>query len=293
MRFKWLVCVFVGFALTSPGVAGEAKYDRVVVFGDSLVDAGNVQILTNGRRPAASDGYVAGRFTNGYVFSDYLAMAVEGRVTTPSRAGGNNFAFGGARVLTNADPIPDAAAQIAEYRSTLEGRPDPETLFILTFGSNDLGVAGEEVGKTFPDTSTYIQAIADGYAASVRSLFDMGAQTVLITYPPVGSVNAAQNAAELKQKLDRALADLQLREGQTLLRYDLGPFWQKVVSNPSVVGLGEAKLSPNCIDAAAQAAGCKGYLLFDYAHPVADLHALAAKDIGEQLNIPIGSPPVH
>jgi outer membrane lipase/esterase len=292
MRSKWLICAFLGAALTCPAHALEPKYESVVVFGDSLVDAGNVHVLSDGRRPEANKGYVAGRFTNGYVFSDYIAMGIEGRVTAPSRAGGNNFAYGGARVLTNADPIPDSTAQIAEYRSTLKGRPDARTLFMLTFGSNDLGASTQEVGKNFPDISTYLQAVAEGYASAAQSLFEIGAQTVLITYPPVGG-GGAPLAEELKQKLDRALASLRLTEGQTLLRYDLRPFWDNVVGNPSAAGLGEAKLSPNCIDAGAQATGCAGYLLFDYAHPVAELHTLAAKDIAEQLDIPVRPPPIN
>jgi outer membrane lipase/esterase len=267
----------------------EPRFDRVVVFGDSLVDAGNVHVLSDGQRPEVDKGYVAGRFTNGYVFSDHISMGIEGRVTAPSRAGGNNFAYGGARVLTNADPIPDAAAQIAEYQSTLRGHPGAKTLFILTFGSNDLGASAQEVGKNFPDISTYLQAVADGYASAAQRLFELGAQTVLVTYPPVG-VGAAPLAEELKEKLDGALAGLRLANEQTLLRYDLRPFWEEVVRNPSAAGLGEAKLSPNCIDARAQASNCAGYLLFDYAHPVADLHALAAQDIGAQLNIPVATP---
>ena len=279
-------------------VGGQSAFKAVVVFGDSLVDAGNVHILTGGRWAASGEGYVAGRFTNGFTFADRIAMGIERRVTTPSRAGGNNHAYGGARALADDDGVPDAMAQVEAWRTTLRGRPDPDTLFILTFGGNDLrrrrGASGQR--------SDYHQVVARSYAAAVRTLFANGARTILVTGAPLP--NAA--GADLQRRLDAELDRIKLSEGQRLLRYDFLPFWRRLLSDAPRLGFrpwsaeaaataalpgAQRTRGDDCLGDRAQASGCAGYVLFDRVHPTAAVHALIARDISAQLGVPVADPP--
>ncbi|HZF96215.1 MAG TPA: SGNH/GDSL hydrolase family protein [Allosphingosinicella sp.] len=276
--------------------ADERPFTSLVVFGDSLVDAGNVHLASSGTRAAASQGYVAGRFTNGYSYADRIAMSIEGRVTTPSRAGGNNFAWGGARALANEDGLPDAAAQVAAWRAASPGRPDPRTLFLLTFGGNDLRRGGA--------TDASHREVARSYADAVRALLAAGARTILVTGAPIPSDAGLALQRTLNAELDR----IPVANGQRILRYDFLPLWQRLLTDARSLGFRpwtpEAAASAampgarrnagdDCLADRAQAQGCPGYVLFDRVHPTAAVHALIARDMSARLGVPVADPPAR
>jgi phospholipase/lecithinase/hemolysin len=60
-------CALPASAATAPGA-----YDALYVFGDSLVDGGNIAALTANHTPNPALGYQHGRFTNGYDYTDYI-----------------------------------------------------------------------------------------------------------------------------------------------------------------------------------------------------------------------------
>ena len=282
----------------APQAVEPLAFKAVTVFGDSLVDAGNVHILTRQQVAAPADGYVAGRFSNGFTFADRIAIGIERRVTTPSRAGGNNYAYGGARALADNDGIPDAMAQVEAWRRTLRGRPDPGTLFILTFGGNDLRRPRAAAG----DMDAYHNAVARTYANAVQTLFALGARTVLVTGAPL--LNEA--GAALQRQLNTQLDGIEIPEGGRLLRYDFLPFWRSLLANAPRLGflpwsseaaatasMPGARRNPgdDCLRDGAQGGGCAGYVLFDRVHPTAAVHALIARDISARLGVPVGDPP--
>ncbi|HEY0012643.1 MAG TPA: SGNH/GDSL hydrolase family protein [Allosphingosinicella sp.] len=278
----------------SPAASDERPFTALVVFGDSLVDAGNIHLATGGTRASASQGYIAGRFTNGFSSADRIAMGIEGRVTTPSRAGGNNYAWGGARALANEDGIPDAVAQIAAWRAAAPGRPDPRTLFLLTFGGNDLrrGGAGE----------AGLREVARSYADAARALLAAGARTILVTGAPIPSEAGLALQRALNAELDR----IPLAQGQRILRHDFRRLWQRLLTDARSLGFRpwtpEAAASAampgarrnagdDCLADRAQPRGCPGYVLFDRVHPTAAVHALIARDMADRLGVPIADPP--
>lgn len=281
----------------APQTAPAARaFTSVVVFGDSLVDAGNVHLVSGGTRAAAREGYVAGRFTNGFSYADRIAMGVTGRVTSPSGAGGDNFAWGGARALANDDGLPDALEQIAAWTARSGGRADPATLFILTFGGNDLRRGGASEASN--------REVARSYAGAVRRLVDAGAVTILVTGAPIPS----EAGAALQSAIDAELAGIAMPEGRRLLRYDFRPLWQRLLTDAPGLGFrrwtseaaasagmpGSSRTDGNdCRADRAQAQGCPGYVLFDRVHPTAAVHALIARDISERLGIPVADPPAR
>ena len=62
-----LLATTLAFATTVGG-----NYNRIIVFGDSYSDNGNVFKLTNGKYPNAVR-YFRGRFSDGPVWSEYFA----------------------------------------------------------------------------------------------------------------------------------------------------------------------------------------------------------------------------
>ncbi|MEM6562436.1 MAG: SGNH/GDSL hydrolase family protein, partial [Planctomycetota bacterium] len=114
----------------------SAQVSEVVYFGDSLVDVGNVDTATIGLIPGGD--YFDGRFSNGLLFSEYLATDLGVAVPTNSLAGGNNFAFGGAGASGNnfLGVIPSVENQVNFF---LAGNtPTADALYLLWGGSNDI-----------------------------------------------------------------------------------------------------------------------------------------------------------
>ena len=60
-------------AVSVAGAASAQSYNRLVVFGDSLSDNGNLYLATGGTTPT-SPPYGAGRFSNGPVFTERLGF---------------------------------------------------------------------------------------------------------------------------------------------------------------------------------------------------------------------------
>jgi phospholipase/lecithinase/hemolysin len=285
-----------GPAAAPPAAVEERPFASLVVFGDSLVDAGNVHLMTGGTRAAATQGYVAGRFTNGYGFADRIAMGITGRVTSPSGSGGDNFAWGGARALANEDGLPDALAQVDAWTARSGGRADPRTLFLLTFGGNDLRRGGASEGSN--------REVARSYAEAVRRLFAAGAGTILVTGAPIPS----EAGAALQRALDAELDAIAIPQGRRLLRYDFRPLWQRLLADAAALGFrswtpetaasagmpgARRNQGDDCLADRAQAQGCPGYVLFDRVHPTAAVHALIAEDISKKLSIPVAEPPAR
>src|SRR4051794_146985 len=74
-------------------LAPAGLFGKVVVFGDSLSDVGNVSAATGGAVPA-SPPYFHGRFSNGPVYAETLAEYVGAAPLAPAFAvpGGTDYA---------------------------------------------------------------------------------------------------------------------------------------------------------------------------------------------------------
>jgi outer membrane lipase/esterase len=126
--------------------AQQASYSSITFFGDSYVDTGNARILSGGAQPP-SPPYALGRFSNGLVFTDYLAQALnrptDANPVFVTRAASGNYAVGGARTDS---PQVGTASQIGSYLTRPGATPatltDPNGLYVLFVGGNDLRDAG-------------------------------------------------------------------------------------------------------------------------------------------------------
>lgn len=161
----------LAFAATAQvAAAATLAWSGLAVFGDSLSDPGNLFAAT-GQPPAP---YFEGRFSNGPVWAERVAdgFAVSG-----------NFAFGGARAATDADGVPDFAAQVAAFagsglRAALGDRP----LAAVWLGANDLfaGISSLAAGPAIEGATAALRA---GYAALRGEGFD---DFLLFNVPDLG-----------------------------------------------------------------------------------------------------------
>ena len=132
------LAVALAAAATAPAFADDT-FSRTVFFGDSLTDSGYFRPLLG------QQGAVIGRFTTnpGLVWSERVAD----RYGTRADANGNgqtgdNYAAGGARVgvdtVGGLGPIPSLVTQANRYLAANGGRADPNALYTVWGGANDL-----------------------------------------------------------------------------------------------------------------------------------------------------------
>lgn len=283
-----LAAVALAFG-AGPAATATPSYSALYVFGDSLVDAGNIKALKGGAVPNQSVGYFEGRFTNGYNYVDYLNYQMFGTATSASLTGGNNFAFGGARIVTDTtDAIPDITPQIGAYLASRGPTADPNALYILNAGGNDIFALGRFAGgnanalNPIGNPADYITAIVNTYANAVTTLNTLGARNILITgIPNATDPTGLAVEALLQAKLDT----LSLAPGTNLFRYSYVDFFTRLQTNPGSLGLPPLRTDLSCIQLQAQATGCAGIFSFDGTHPTAAVQQALFVDIATKFNL--------
>ena len=190
-------------------------YSGFFTFGDSLVDAGNALELAElygdltfsdlpDGAPSEQRGYFRGRFSDGYVFTDLLSNKLIGLVTKPvfpfgyddpflgvpispfagDPQGNNlNFAYGGSQIRQGDEVVPDLDGQTDAFRNAVDGNADPNALYSVTVGGNDIRslvtTSGTFVGQAEAYASLRISA--DKMLRELTQLMDDGARNFLIT----------------------------------------------------------------------------------------------------------------
>ncbi len=265
-------------AMLAAAPAAAAAPSQLIVFGDSLVDAGNIFLATGGFGPTnvynnPSRGYFPGRFTNGPDYTDLLSLRLYGTLSTASLAGGSNYAFGGATAVTNADPVPDLVAQLATYSAG--HAVDANALYILNFGGNDdFAIEGGAVPAAL--VPAYTAALVNSIAGAVQALDAGGATRILVTGIPNTTPTGAALDAALQSKLD----SLTLTNA-TLLRFSYQNFFTRLAADPARYGVAPFTQAGACFDhlSPPATADCSGYFSVDGTHPIAPIQAAIYREV--------------
>ena len=186
------------FALISAvlfsGQAFAQSYSNLIIFGDSNSDSGRYKYI-----PSSTGGSLAtyGAFTTNPGAEWTVGLGQKFGVTvTPTSApgGGNNYAAGGARVSYTAanSNAWSATSQVSAYLATTSSIADPNALYVMSIGLNDLkttttGGAGNIVD---PQNISAINTLGQQTANLVGSLYSAGARNFLIP-----NMNASKSAA--------------------------------------------------------------------------------------------------
>jgi outer membrane lipase/esterase len=156
--------------ISSPAFAAKSQFDSVVVFGDSLSDAGNISLATNPAiQPPLEFTTNPGAVTVQNVAGHY------GYNLTASLAGGTDYAWGGAGVLTNSPGTPSAVptltTQVNAYLAG--GKFDSKALYSVWGGANDIFYAATAAGAG----ATAQQLIQQNVTATLGQLAASGLYT--------------------------------------------------------------------------------------------------------------------
>jgi outer membrane lipase/esterase len=193
MNRRILAILVTGVLGTS--TVSAASFTSLTIFGDSLTDTGNVFLATGGAVPTAP--YFNGRFSNGPVWVETLAaqLGFPG-ASTAALAGGNNYAFGGARTGAEGAPVPGLLAQSGGLWGPANPVADPTGLFVLVGGGNDMRDARSAFTTDSPADQAGRQAAAQAAVINLANnlgfLASRGAKNVLIgNLPDLGATPEA------------------------------------------------------------------------------------------------------
>ncbi len=280
LRNTLITAALLAGAFAPPAAA--AQPDQIIVFGDSLVDAGNVFLATGGFGPTnvynnPSRGYFPGRFTNGPDYTDLLNQRLYGHLSVASLAGGNNYAFGGATYVANNDPVPDLAAQVGLYSAG--HTVDPNALYIINLGGNDVFALENPL---FPAAlvPAYKTALTNVLASTVQFLDAAGATRILVTGIPNADATGFAVDALVQAKLDAIQPGL---TNATLERFSYLNFFQRLQANPAAFGVAPFTHAPSdgCFDhlTPPATADCSGFFSVDGVHPIAPIQAAIFREV--------------
>jgi phospholipase/lecithinase/hemolysin len=313
--FKETLAAVVAVAACLPLTVGahdwraddHREFDRIVVFGDSLSDPGNVFVATGqySVRPFApipSAPYLIGgmHFTNGPTWVEDLSRDLD----SASGAGPalrapriyTNYAFGGARARPGAPSAsPDLGSQVAMYLGNSGGVGDAQALHVIWFGANDVRDAIEALAVDMTGATSVgivqsaIGAIRDNFVA----LWSAGARTFLVPNVPNLALTpavaaqpaqvraaAAQLSAAYNGGLAQLLTGLEAQlPGTRIVRLDIFAALNDIVAAPGTYGLVNTTepclrfgvvVDPFCREP-------RTYLFWDAIHPTATVHRILAE----------------
>lgn len=263
------------------------------IFGDSFTDAGNIAASTGNTIPDPALGYWAGRFADGPNWADRLSYAQYGFATRASLLGGNNFSFGGARaaqddIITPGAPpvaIPGLATQLGLYGAQV-GFVDPNALYIINFGNNDVNaLQGSDADREGLTVAEYRLAYVQNMVGAVVGLNNFGAQNILI----LGVPNPLEaEGVSLQGLLDERLDMVEPTLTANLYRYSYFSFFTRLQADPTQFNLpADLDFTTPCLAAVAPGPGinCDGFLSFDGTHVTSKVQRAIARDIARQVGL--------
>jgi phospholipase/lecithinase/hemolysin len=158
--------------------ASAHAYDKLVVFGDSLSDNGNLAQKFGGALPAAP--YASGRFTNGPVAVEVMAQQLGLPLV--------DYAYGGA--MTGADnqfqsqnPLAANTGMLSQVKNFVaEGPADANALYVVWGGGNDF-LAAIATGN-LSNMNAVVTTAVTNLVMEVGTLYASGARDFLVPFLP-------------------------------------------------------------------------------------------------------------
>jgi len=286
LRSAAAAALTVAAACAVAGSANAQSYSRLVVFGDSLSDNGNLYAATGNSTPV-SPPYYQGRFSNGPVFTELLGFNAARFATGGSVTGNINLAFGGALTGFAASPL-GMRSQLQAYLGG-GGRFGAGDLVSVLGGANNIfqniAAAG---GSSNPQGA--INPIVTAAAADVNFIANSaasgGAGTVLVTNLPKLSLTPQFRVSPAAPLADYAVstfntalltgltATAAANRNSNIIMMDIYKIGDTIVANPGAFGL--TNVTDACFNGVSMCSTPGTYFYFDGVHPTARGHQILA-----------------
>ncbi len=235
LRLFGVFVFIIGFTCSAWG----QNFSDVVVFGDSLSDSGNAGSLQP--LPPGSS------FTTNPdpVWAEIVAETF-GASGENDLADGSNYAFAGAcmnpATPCNFDQSPTVTEQIAKYFFRADGQADPNALYAIWGGANDVA---DSAGADPLNAGRHTLAAAGVNVQQIRRLQDAGARHIVVYNLP--DISKSPYAANLGPVVQGALTQLVsaynerlyagIRESEDgIIPVNVHAFFNEIVDNPVAYG---------------------------------------------------------
>ncbi|HHW4678329.1 MAG TPA: autotransporter outer membrane beta-barrel domain-containing protein [Xylella sp.] len=270
---------------TTPTIAKPA-FQQTIFFGDSLTDSGYYRPLLPSNAQA-----ITGKFTTNpsWVWAEYVANYY-GSNASPNGNGqtGNNYAAGGSRInassVSSLGEAPSLTSQTSTYLSTNAGKADPNALYAIWGGANDLLAAA----TTPAQAQTIIGNAATSEISLVSTLKNAGARHIaVLSIPDLGLTPRARNTGTTAQNTaativyNTALFTGLKSAGLNIIPVDAFHLLQEVIASPATYGftnttdaactLSLPLCNPNSL---VNANASNNYAFADSIHPTTAAHQL-------------------
>jgi outer membrane lipase/esterase len=300
MRRIGLLFAFLG--IVSPALADPSDYNRIIAFGDSLSDNGNL-FKNTGLPPAP---YFNGRFSNGPTWIELLSNPAKsgnpgssmdtfwspplfgGVPNTGGTSQNVNAAIGGAQTVSGSPP--SVQTQINTFHAA-GGTFGPNDLVSIQGGANDFfAFFGANPAPTQAQIVGAGVTIATNEASNIGLAITDGAKTILVSnLPNIGATPSSISQGPLAQQagllatltynatLNAATVQLAaLNPNVNLIQMNWFAFSNVINANPAAFGF------TNITDACVSTPSCDkvtaaGFAFWDGVHPTEAVHELLAR----------------
>lgn len=272
--------------------AQASSFSNTLFFGDSLTDSGSFgfQFSTN----------------PGPVWAQNIA-ANYGIDLLPANQGGSNYAEGGARLTglpgIGAGPALTATPvlqQVQSYLASTGGKADPNALYALWAGANDIFWLA---GGNEADIPAYVSKTIGEHVTAIGMLRAAGAQYVVVPLipdigtSPFGMSQGPAGSAGLTQLTESYNSNLMLAlqvQGISVIPADTFSLLQEVQADPGAYGFDNVTLpvcgttpSPMCMTGVNFPEGLENTFLFaDGVHPTTGGHQAVSDYVQSLLDAP-------
>ncbi len=294
-----IITAVVAF-LFSTLVSAAMPLNKMVVFGDSLSDNGNLYEYLKHQLPV-SPPYFLGRFTNGPIWVEIL---MKDYYPVNSKDHLFDYAFGGAGVMEDDDDGDDLFTlhrEIDGYFLANQDKADEQSMYVLWIGANNYLAVPEN-----PDQE--LNNVSLGIKHGLQRLIDKGAKHIMVVnLPNLGITPAAKQfdavdeltylSKEHNKMLAASVLSLQSQYPSVqFIYFDVNVTFEDLMAHPANYGFSnvtdtcyeEAALGSNGANSllkmvasvnaktSAGSGACNGYLFFDPVHPSGPAHMLLA-----------------
>jgi phospholipase/lecithinase/hemolysin len=286
MLKRWSVKILLSIILLMPLQLIAAPYKKIVVFGDSLSDMGNLAAV-----PAYSFlnrlPYQHG-LTNGLTAVGHLAkllnLPLKPSLHLSGKVAGSNFAVAGARTAVN--DIGDFGAQISAFLASQANKARPDSLYVIFLGGNDVRDMRNQSDAL---ATTVLNNATKNIQKALTQLMAAGATHFLVVnVPDLGLVpemqgkpalmkRSSQKSAAFNKMLIQATAQASKRKAVTIVLFDLLTFLNGIVGNGKAYHFNNTqqacyssvtfKYYPQC-----NSAKMNSFFFFDDIHPTQRVH---------------------
>lgn len=292
MKLRCLIVLCL-IAVCSTNPTWASSFSGMYVFGDSLSDQGNFYSATSSNPsgptppPEYTDGTNSGRFTNGLNYIDYLSSNL-GLSSRPYLTGGTNFSFGGARISNHPYGGYSLLQQLDIFSTASNKTADPNALYVVWAGANDLVDYLERPGTTISpaESLTYLLSVIQdlaGFGAKnilVPNLPDIGLTPMIAVFGSEATELATDLTVGFNEGLAAGLSALESTYTDVnFIGFDTFNFLNEIVADPEAAGF--SNVTDACYSAYVMPGGTidgdpDTYLSWDGFHPTSGAHQILA-----------------